>query len=244
MKNLPHDDSDPNQNINRNRETEFQSNGESENQTKQRIRRNRDTDGTDDTDDSALAARVKTLQEAARLSLAVGIDGNSMFVFARALKAFEVTIGKIIEKKELGNALSVWWAAAAPHLTLDDNFDEYLLLLKDAYEKVKTPLGSNALEIALERAQDQPAPPEAESYSSPKIRRLVAVCYQLQEINGSSPFFLSVRDCARIIGIERLETASAFLNGLVSDGILTVKQMGTPGGRRATRYRYMPPASG
>jgi len=48
---------------------------------------------------------------------------------------------------------------------------------------------------AIRRADSNPMPPQAKRYSSPKLKRLVAVCCQLQLLQGNSPFFLGVRDC-------------------------------------------------
>jgi hypothetical protein len=50
---------------------------------------------------------------------------------------------------------------------------------------------------------------------------------------------LSIRDCGKIYGTKRLETASAILNGLVLRGILKVEEKGLSGKRRATRFRYI-----
>lgn len=231
----------------RHREAERQSNREPESRSDigtERLsnRGKRATDETHATDDSALAAPVGTLQEAAQISLNEGVSENCLFNFARAVKAFEVTTGIKLAKSETGNTFAVWWQMAKPQLPKEAEFDEYLLLFEDAYARVKSPLGSSALTIAVGRAKSSAPPPDAEQFTSPKLRMLVAVCYQLQRLSGSSPFFLSLRDCARILELPRLETASAMLNGLVSRGILIVVEKGIPGPRRATRFRFRLPA--
>lgn len=196
------------------------------------------TDDTQDTDEvPSLAACVKTLQEAAQRSLQGGLRSDCLFVFSRALKAFEVTTGCKLPSAELGNAFSVWWSLAKSLLPSDADFDEYRFDFELTFAKTLAPLGSNSLEIAIHKADSEPPPPQAARYSSPKIKRLVAVCYQLQLLQARSPFFLSVRDAARITDTpSQLLKVSGYLTGLCSDGVLTPVEQGTR--KRAARYRF------
>ena len=218
------------------RDSEQQSDRVAENQRDRCNRGYRATDATDETDDSALAARVTTLQEAVSLSLKQEITEYTLFQFARAMKAFEVTTGT---KCETGVAFAEWWRTAegTKKLPPEAQFDEYAFLFEDAYERAKTPLGANVLDAAIKRAKTQLAPPQANGFS-PNIAHLVSVCWQLQLLAGESPFFLSVRSAQQVLAIARPQTASAILTGLVRRGILEVESQGTPGGRRATRYRF------
>jgi hypothetical protein len=69
----------------------------------QRYRANRETHETDVSDElPPLAARVTTLQEAVKLSLREGFSEHSVFTFARALKAFEVTRRAILIDRDKG----------------------------------------------------------------------------------------------------------------------------------------------
>jgi hypothetical protein len=127
---------------------------------------------------------------------------------------------------------------AKPQLPLDADFDEWRFDFENSYAHARTPLGANPLEEAIGLADSRPAPLEANFYTSPNIKRLVAVCYQLQVLSGEDPFFLSVRDAARILGTRDLMKATNSLNGLVRDGVLRLVAKGQPGGKRATRFRY------
>ena len=69
-----------------------------------------------------------------------------------------------------------------------------------------------------------------------KLKRLVAVCFQLQSLQGNSPFFLGARDAARIMGTKNFYHANALLGGLVRDGILIEVEKGTR--KQATRFRF------
>ncbi len=210
------------------RETEKQSHG--------------DIEGTQETEDvPPLAASVKTLQEAVQLSLKDGLNKNCLFIFARALKAFEITHDRRLPPAELQSAFLLWWNAAKALLPPKAEFDEWRFDFEDTFAKTNAPLGSNSLQEAIRRVDASPMPPQAERYTSPKLKRLVAVCYQLQLLQVSSPFFLGVRDAARIMEMKDLNKANAMLGGLVSDGVLIKVEKGTR--KRATRFRFNLPES-
>lgn len=192
-----------------------------------------------------LATRVAALPDAVQLSLAGGLSEDSLFIFARAIKAFEVTNQRRLSTNDLQRAFVLWWSNAKPLLQADDDFDEWRLAFDDAWESAKHPLGANVLAEAIRRADTQPPPPAASRYrTSAKLQRLVAVCYQLQVLAGDGPFFLSVRDAARIVGTSKFGKASTFLSGLVRDDVLKLESKGVPGGRRASRFRFKALMSG
>ena len=207
----------------RNRDTERQRHG--------------DSDDTEETEDvPALAACVKTLQEAVQLSLVAGLDEKCLFTFARALKAFEITTNRRLPQAELPAVFMLWWSSAKPLLSPDEEFDEWRFDFEDTFAKTKSALGANSLEEAVRRADSNPLPPQAERYTSLKLKRLVAICYHLQLLQGRSPFWLGARAAARILVTKNLLQANARLTGLVRDGLLTVVEKGTR--KRSTRFRF------
>ncbi|HEU5125103.1 MAG TPA: hypothetical protein VFW05_13695 [Verrucomicrobiae bacterium] len=213
------------------RGTEIQINGDIEKLS------NGDSDVTEVTEDvPPLAASVKTLQEAVQLSLKHGLTKDCLFKFSRAIKAFEITHDRRLPPPELQAAFAQWWNAAKPSLPPDAEFDEWRFDFEDTFAKTHAPLGANSLEEAIRRANANPESPHIERYASPKIKRLVCVCYHLQLLQGNSPFFLGVRDAAKIGDATGLTQASAWLAGLVRDGILSVVEKGTR--KRATRFRF------
>lgn len=216
------------------RDSEIQSHKETENQ------RDRETEDTKDSEDvPVLATRIQTIQEAVEIALKEGVGENCLFVFARALKAYEATTGTRLDPQGLDGAFALWWSKAKPQLPAGAEFDEYRFLFQDAFARAKSPLGANHFNEALKLAKLQPLPPEASHYSSPKLRLLVAVCFQLQRMAGTGPFYLSTRQAAQILDTKNLHNASAMRDGLVTDGILKIVEAGKPGGIRATRYRYL-----
>ena len=199
--------------------------------------RDRETKETEDMEEiSPLATRVRTLKEAVQLSLESEHLSDPVFTFARAIRAFEITCDRRLPEAELNAAFNLWWTAARSSLPDSTDYDECRLLFRDAYARARIPLGSNPLEEAIKLADSTEPPPEAMVYSNPKLRRLVSVCHYLQKSQGEAPFFLSVRDAARIMGITNLHHANAMLTGLIRDKVLTEVAKGTK--QRARRFRF------
>jgi hypothetical protein len=170
--------------------------------------------------------------------LADGLTDKSLFTYARALKAFEITNNRRMPPAELEASFAQWWNTAKPLLPSDADFDEWRFIFEDTFAKTHAALGANSLQEAIRRSESSPMPIQVKRYASPKLQRMVAVCYHLQLLQGSSPFFLGVRAAAKILGIKNLHQANAILGGFVRDGILIESEKGIPGGRRATRYRF------
>jgi len=184
---------------------------------------------------NTLAAAVQL----ARQAWSSSPDSDPAFIFARALKAFEVTTSRTLSRPDLDGAFALWWTQAQPTLPAGTDREESRLLFLDAFAKVRAPLGSNPLAEAIRRADADPAPKEAARYpGSPRLQHLVAVCFHLQRLSGDCPFFLGARDAARVMGTLNPHLGLAALNGFVADGILTLVQKGAPGGRKASRYRF------
>lgn len=203
----------------------------------------------DDTHDSQdiplVVTSVKTFPEAVQISLREGLKDNSLFIFARALKAFAFTTGQRLKLSDLKNAFALWWntATSASFLPMDASFDEWQLDFLATFDKTRAPLGLNLLQESVRRADSNPLPPQAASYSDPRIQRLVAVCHHLQLLQGESPIILSVRDTARILGFKNLDrnaldSANSKLHGLVSAGILKLVEKGKRLNRKASRFRF------
>jgi len=200
-------------------------------------------DTADTKDIPPLGTPIRTVQEAVNLSLQNGLKQDTLFQFARALKNFEITVRNRLPAQELNNAFSLWWSTAKPLLPADADFDEHRAAFLYTFAKTKAPLGSNSLEEAIRRADAGPPPPQADRYENLGFKRLVAVCHHLQHLQDGSPFFLSVRNAARILGFAKsdrasLDRASRVLNSLVHDEILTLVAKGKSGGKRASRFRF------
>jgi hypothetical protein len=95
--------------------------------------------------------------------------------------------------------------------------------------------------------KEQQLPPEAgaayESPMSEKMKLLVALCYQLQVVRGTAPFFLSSRDGAKLLEVAHT-TVFCWLEILADeDGpfrLLKKVSTGNFPARKANEYRYLP----
>ena len=120
-------------------------------------------------------------------------------------------------------------------------FEETLIDFIHAWPRVKFPKGNQRVLKIVQRAKDSPPPAVAENYEGHGIRLLVAICREFQRESGSSPFFLSCRMAASLLGLGENGHVSAWrwLELLVHDKILENVERGERGKRRATRYRYI-----
>lgn len=199
------------------------------------ILRDRELKETQDTHDSARKCRVATISDAVEISLSAGINETCLFVFARALKAFEVESGVRLDRPSLESSFSQWWATAKLLLPDGEAWDIWQAEFLMAFEKVRTPLGASTLERALQAVESEPWPVACSKFS-PAIGRVLAACHHLQRLCGEASFFLSVRDAQRIGGFRTTHTAQAVLMLLVRDGFLKLVETGTIKGRKATRF--------
>lgn len=115
------------------------------------------------------------------------------------------------------------------------DFEEVCLMFLDIIPKVKR-ARQDIYNKAVALAESEVPPVEANNWESPKIRLLVALCYQLQELNPEEPFFLSGKNAGEALGISQ-SRAAILLRGLCRDGLLKIRAKGTT--FRATRYQYM-----
>jgi len=204
---------------------------------------NRDTQDSQETQEPPPrrpCERVTTIQQAVNLSLPSTRlrPDAALFTFARALKAFQKTTRANLAQNELRTHFNQWYQIALPHLPPQADPDEYWFTFLESWAKARHPLGANILDHAWKTAQADPDPPEARRFTSPKLKLLISLCCRLQLKSGPGAFFLSVRDVQRLLQVESLSTASAWLNGLCRERILTVVSKGGPANRQASRFRF------
>jgi len=110
--------------------------------------------------------------------------------------------------------------------------------LLSRYKDVKFPLGTgNSLNEAYERARTNPSPPEADLVNGPERKLLVSLCAELQKQAGNNPFFISTRDCGRLLS-RPWNTMATWLNAFTVLGIITPVEKAKRSTFRATRFRY------
>ena len=165
-----------------------------------------------------------------------------IFAFIQVLKGIEPSLIEILSSEYIKNNI-VWpfWENYQELLLDDDgnnlNFIEVWAAFWEAWPKVKYPK-RNIMETAIMRATQRNEPlPEAETYGDDdKVQILVAVCFELQILQGMEPFWLSYDTAANILHKSPVH-AGRILKLLVHDGILKVVAEHT--NHSATRYKYI-----
>ncbi|MHA1409235.1 MAG: hypothetical protein ACTSQY_02745 [Candidatus Odinarchaeia archaeon] len=98
------------------------------------------------------------------------------------------------------------------------------------------------LQLAFYNAQNlKGGETNAQLFKNPRIKLLVKLCYQINELRHENHFYLSCIDVGRLLGVSA-KTASKYLRFLVKKGVLRLVKKATfnsYGMRVATKYKYM-----
>jgi hypothetical protein len=162
-----------------------------------------------------------------------GRRNRAIFSFARHLKAIPSLANAGLE--ELRPHVHSWHAAALPFIGTKD-FDETWADFVNAWPKVEYAAGGEPI-LAIYKAAlaDRPPTSATERYTSEPLRNLVLLCFKLQQVAGTHPFYLDCRTAGRLVGITHT-LANSYLRLLMHDGVLKREEKGKQG--RASRYRW------
>jgi hypothetical protein len=138
-----------------------------------------------------------------------------------------------------------WWQQAKEQVDPAMDMTAYLAKWLSGCKRRKFADDETAVLAAWRAAKDQPLPPEAVAdYDPPmsaKMRLLVALCSQLQDMRGKAPFFLSSRDAGKLLEVPHT-TIFFWLEILAAeDGpyhLLQKVSTGSLATRKANEYRY------
>jgi len=155
-----------------------------------------------------------------------------LFKLARKLKAIP---GSAAAYKADGfDRVAHYWCGKAAPLVGEVSRHEVRLILQEAWGKVRFLEKEDVVAACAIRAMDSPEIKCAAEFVGP-MRFLVALCYQLQQANGKSPFWLSCRSAAKYIGVP-FRRAADMLRTLVKEDVLKlVDKCKRP---KAYRYRF------
>ncbi len=132
-----------------------------------------------------------------------------------------------------------WHERASPFIGTKP-FSETMADFAHAWESVKFPKGVDVVQTAWANVKAGTWPTEAERYDSERMRWLLALCLELQRINGPGRnFFLSCRSAASALDCDHTDVAK-WLKQFTRDGLLKVFPQ--DGLRAAHRYRYLGPS--
>jgi AraC-like DNA-binding protein len=168
-------------------------------------------------------------------------SNKRLFLLARGIKALEKRLGREYSQTELRKIVDEWCEGATPFLREGQSRDDYWFEFLYGYERVKCPLGEEVITRAWTRAKKLAPPKIAGRFEQEKVRQLVALCRELQQIAGDESFYLSCRTVARLFHHETHTTAARWLRGLRHSKIIRVTEQGGPETNKASRYKYLHP---
>jgi hypothetical protein len=170
---------------------------------------------------------------AATLPLMAGQRNASLFQLARILKANPEFARADVTR--LRPIIEHWHSLALPSIAtkgLSATWCDF----RNAWPKVRFPAGQDPIMSILKEADARALPSITRIYPEPELKRLVALCRQLQLQNPKGPFFLDCRTAGRLLGVTHT-TAHTWLRLLAMDKVLQVVRIGTR--HKATEFRYL-----
>jgi hypothetical protein len=163
-------------------------------------------------------------------------NNASLFKLARLVRSYEHTIGRAATEEELEAMFDRWSLVARPFWrhARDDYYAEFL----DACSYARIGLHENLIEVAVSRAKAAPLP-EVQGFTDERIRLLVAICREIQQITGANPFFLPTRKLGEILGVRYTQIARWLrVLGFLQLIHLAPGEVRRRGGNRSPRYYY------
>ena len=175
-----------------------------------------------------------------------GTSDTLLFSMSGALLTWEKQQGRKATSAEKLAIFKRWWQRAKERV--DPSMDETAYLAKwlNACKNRKYADDETPILAAWTAAQKHPLPPEAVAdYDTPMAERmklLVALCYQLQVLRGSAPFFLASRNAGKLLGVPHT-TIYLWLDILAAeDGpfrLLKKVSTGSLATHKANEYRFL-----
>ena len=169
-----------------------------------------------------------------------GQNNDSLFRLARLLKSYEDAIGRLPTEQERLFVFDRWCLVARRFWRHPR--DEYYAEFLDACHYARISLDQNPIELAVSRARCSPLP-EVAGFTDERIRLLVAICREMQQITGANSFFLPTRKLGEILGAHWTQVGRwlRILEKPLEIIHLAPGEVRRPGGSRSPRYYYGPP---
>jgi hypothetical protein len=155
--------------------------------------------------------------------------------FGRNLKAIDRLADA--SAKDLRGILREWHRRALPFIGTKP-FEESRATFDVLWPKIKFAKGLEPMAQLVIRALESPFPPETDEYESLEVKRLAAICRELQRSRTSAPFFLSARTAGAWLEINAMQ-AWRYLKILQDDNLLQAVETGSNKNNKATRFRYL-----
>lgn len=156
---------------------------------------------------------------------------RKLFDLARRLKA----IGELSIDQQLV-VFDQWWDKSKD-IVGTKSYEVSMNAFLRCVSSATTPL-EDVIGVCMSKAEARPIP-DWSSRFCPQAQLLAGLCRELQEMNGSEPFYLSCRTAGEAIGVSHT-VANQYLQLFERIKKLAVVKKGSAAGNQATRYRYLP----
>lgn len=164
----------------------------------------------------------------------IGWRERCLFRLARELQAMPEYAGA--DPLTLEPVFRAWYSAAEPYIGTKEYAVSFAAFIR-AWNNVKVPKGETAVHAAYSRVLDADLSWVPPTIDHEAMRRLTALCRELQAVVGDKPFFLDCRTAAELLGVSA-KTAWQWLDSLCVLGILAKVSSGSLKNRKANEYRY------
>lgn len=161
---------------------------------------------------------------------------RKIFSFAKALRDKY----QDADPKTFRNVVKEWHRQALSKIRTKDFAETWYDFLV-AWDNVKYFKGVSPMIIYEKAVKLKPPKFFLDNYPDNKlIQRMAVLCKEMQKACGDRPFFLSARTVAGLLGMSPMQ-ASRYLNLLVKEGLLEIKEKGgtKENPRKATRFKYI-----
>jgi hypothetical protein len=166
-------------------------------------------------------------------------NNDSLFRLARLLKSYEDAIGRLPTEQERLFVFDRWCLVSRPFWR--HSRDEYYAEFLDACHYARIGLDQNPVELAVSHARSAPLP-EVVGFTDERIRLLVAICRQMQQITGTNSFFLPTRKLGEILDAHWTQVGRwlRILEKPLEIIHLAPGEVRRRGGNQSPRYHYGP----
>lgn len=184
----------------------------------------------------SLSSDSSVLSVSPFICAAKGEKHRKLFDLARACKKCEHERSRELSRSELSQIFQAWWQPSAQHIksSKSESFTRFIDLLR---RKVRFVPGASLFCEAEKRARSLQLPDI--DIDHPPLRKLAALCRELQRAQKSHAFFCSVDTARAFTGVSSKSVAWGLLRTLEQIAVIECVKRGIPGGRKATRWRYL-----
>jgi hypothetical protein len=165
----------------------------------------------------------------------VGWRDTFLFKFCRELQAIPEYAGA--DPRSLEPIVRLWYERAEPHIGTKQFAVSFAAFIR-AWANVKVPKDQTAVQAAFDRIKEADDSWIPALFDGKEMRLLIALCRELQSMQGQRPFFLDCRTAGGLLGVTH-KTAWKWLDALCCLQVIRKVSSGTLKSRKANEYQFI-----